>query len=201
MDTSILFQERGQILPGGYRSGIRCGARRAELRLEHNPSPQLCPDTGSEGRRAAGDTCHRAGDEGRPPPAQAPQGWGRSGAVPGSISPGGRASAAPAPAPLPARPPARPRPPPAPRPERRPGPQQEAGAPATPSPPPPLGFTWPGSPRCPDLRPPAIGFPGDKGEGAPSGALPPHPPRSRQGGRQPLQRSRCLRAWLWRPPS
>lgn len=112
MDTSILFQERGQILPGGYRSGIRCGARRAELRLEHNPSPQLCPDTGSEGRRAAGDTCHRAGDEGRPPPAQALRAGAGAGLCRAASAPGAE----------PALPQPRPRSPHGPRPGRAPRP-------------------------------------------------------------------------------
>lgn len=67
-------------------------------------------------------------------------------------------------------------------PEQRPGPWKEAGAAAAPLHPPPLGFTWPGSPRCPDLPPPEMRLHGDKGEGALSGALTPHPPAGRAGG-------------------
>lgn len=174
------------------------------LRLENNPSPLLCADTGSEGLRAAGDRYH-AGDEARPLPAPGPSRLGQErGCAGGSISPRAAERALPQPRPRsPHSSAGRPRPPPAhpSGPEQRPGPWKEAGAAAAPSPPPLLGFTWPGSPRCPDLPPPAIRFPGDKGEGALSGALTPHPPSSRQGGRQPLHRSRCLRAWLWRPPS
>lgn len=72
----------------------------------------------------------------------------------------------------------------------RPGLWKEAGAAATASPPPPLGFTWPGSPRCPDC-PHRRRASSDQGDGPLSEAL----------ARQPLHLSNSLRVWCWRPPS
>lgn len=154
-------------------------------RLEHDPALSSARIQEAKGglERLLTGTALGTGDAGSQP--QAPTAGAGAGLCRRQHQPpGGRASAAPAPTPLPAQrrgpgaPPARP-----PGPERRPGPWKEAGAAAaTPSPPPPLGFTWPGSPRCPDLPPPAMRFPGDKGEGARSGALTPHPPAGRAGG-------------------
>lgn len=72
----------------------------------------------------------------------------------------------------------------------RPGLWKEAGAAATASSPPPLRFTWPGSPRCPDC-PHRRRASSDQGDGPLSEAL----------ARQPLHLSNSLRVWRWRPPS
>lgn len=84
------------------------------LRLENNPSPLLCADTGSEGLRAAGDR-YQAGDEGRPLPAPGPSRLGQErGCAGSSISPRAAERALPQPRPRSPRSPAgRPRPPPA----------------------------------------------------------------------------------------
>lgn len=147
----------------------------------------------------------RAAPAATPSPLQAGQGAGASPAE-GSV-PGRQRARAPDRPPLPHSPTAGHAPHP-------PGPQQrlgasgprprlwkEAGAAAAPSPPPPLGFTWPGSPRCPDLPPPALRFPPLPAIRVKGHRAEPSPLTLHRARRQPLHLSNSLRVWRWRPPS
>lgn len=116
---------------------------------------------------------------------QAPHGWGRSGAVPATGSAPGEAERA-LPLPQP-RPRSAPRPgahlarPPGPR--AAPGTVERGGGCHRPLTSPAAGIYLAGEPALPGPAPPAMRLPGDKGEGALSGALTPSPSGQAGGSR------------------